>query len=88
MISIFIAAAFLFQAAQQTAQPAPPVSIVSSQIEVQEHSLDPYPFYVRLKETAPQNWPPLTIDIVVDPSGAVVSATPISDVLNPVSDQS
>jgi hypothetical protein len=87
MISIFIAAAFLFQATQQAAQPASPVSIVSSQIEVQEHALDSYPFYVRLKETAPRNWPPLTIDILVDPSGTVVSATPVSDVFNPVPDQ-
>lgn len=87
MISILIAAAFLFQATQQTAQPVSPVTIVNSQIEVQEHALDPYPFYIRLKEIAPRNWPPLTIDIVVDPSGAVVSVTPISDVLNPVSDQ-
>ena len=82
MIPVLIAAVFFFQASSQLADPQTARPIAVSSKEAKQHQLNPGPLCVRLK-AAPKPGSAgsfgLAFEVVVDPTGAVISATEVRE---------
>src|SRR6476646_4656040 len=87
MIPLFIAVVFFFQTSPQLAdrqfadpQTLNPVTV--SSMEAAQHQLGPHPLYLRLKappKPGSTEMLGLSFDVIVDPTGAVISATEVRE---------